>query len=187
MRITSYLKVGVLCYLFLFQIVHQVFAEPLKVQEHHLKARYIDGFTAFIQWPMETFANKEELLRLCVLGENPFGKALDILVDAHNNRSTRQSNPRVADYLRRGADLSRCHLLYISKSEESYVAQILAQVRGKPILTISSLENFAVNGGMIQFYLRNNKVRFLIDPQTIRNERLQPDANLLRIADLVGD
>ncbi len=186
MRINIFI-IRIFCHLFLCSLLfNSTYAAPPQIKEHHLKARYIDGFTAFIQWPKSTFSSPDDPLKLCVLGDNPFGKALDILVDAHNDRKTRRSRLRAVDYLRQGNDVSRCHLLYISKSEESYVQQVLTQVKGKPIVTISSLKNFAINGGMIQFYIRNNKVRFLIDPQTLRNEKLQPDANLLRIADLVN-
>ncbi len=186
MRFKSYFTIVILCYLFLcVQWFNQVYAAPPKIKEYHLKARYIEGFTAFIQWPKSIFSNSDDPLRLCVLGDNPFGKALDILVRTHNNRKNRQSHPRIIDYLRRGEETDHCHLLYISKSEKSYVQQVLAQVKDQPILTISSLKSFAISGGMIQFYVSGNKVRFFIDPQTLRNEKLHADANLLRIADLV--
>ncbi len=184
MKVSTCFIIGTLCYMFLLHWVH---ATPQKVKEYHLKARYIDAFIDFIQWPSNIFANKNTSLKLCILGDNSFGKVLDILVDKHNERSTRQSNRRTVNYLQRGEDITGCHLVYISKSEESDVQQILSQVKNNPVLTISSLKNFAISGGMIQFYIRNNKVRFFINLRTLRREKLQPDANLLRIADLVNE
>jgi len=156
-----------------------------QIKEYHVKAKYINGFTKFIHWPDNTFNNANESLHLCVLGDNPFGETLNILMRKHNARTTRKSNPQKVFYLRRGEDVTHCHLLYFSDSEESYFYQVLSQIKGKPILTISSIRDFAISGGMIQFYVRDNKVRFLIDPQTLRDNNLEPDANLLRVADIV--
>ena len=185
MRINSYISIGIGSLLFYFCILNFVCAAP-KVKEYHIKARYIDGFISFIQWPVDTLTS-ESPIKLCILGDNPFGKTLEILANKHNGEGSHASHRRIISYLQRGEDITHCHLLYISVSEESYVQQVLTQVQGKPILTVSSLKNFAVEGGMIEFYVRDNKIRFLIAPKKLRNAKLQPDANLLRVADLVTD
>jgi hypothetical protein len=156
-----------------------------QLKEYHIKAKYINGFTAFIKWSVNTLATKEDVLHLCIVGENPFGEALNILVRDHNESVNRQSNPQRVTYLRRGDNFNFCHLLYFSNSEENYTRQILEQLRGKPVLTVSSLENFATSGGMIQFYPRDNKIRFFINLQAVKESKLKPDANLLRVADLL--
>ncbi len=163
-----------------------VHAATPHIKEHQLKARYLDGFTLFVEWPTGTFESTSESLNLCVLGDNPFGRALDILVRKRSSRKTRKSHPQKIHYLRRGDDVSHCHLLYFSDFEESYVYQVLSQLKGKSILTVSSLTRFVEHGGMIQFYVRDNKVRFLVDPHTLRDEGLKIDANLLRVADVAS-
>ncbi|MCP4695522.1 MAG: YfiR family protein [Gammaproteobacteria bacterium] len=158
-------------------------AQP-QIKEYQVKARYLNGFINFITWPEGSFASPDSKLRLCVAGENPFGHALDIIVRKHNKRKTRNSNPQEVKYLRRMEEPGGCHLLYISDSEESYLNLILSHVKGKAVLTVSDLDRFATSGGMIQFYLHNNKVRFIISPQTLRAAGLEPNANLLRAADI---
>ena len=169
----------------LFGAVDGARAAQPQIKQYQVEARYLNGFTKFIQWPASALPSSEAPLRLCVMGDNPFGQALDIIVGKHNERTTRQSNPQEVRYLRRGSSIDGCHVLYISASEESYLNPILASVAGKPVLTVSGLDHFVTNGsGMIQFYTRDNKVRFIIDPQNLRDAGLEPDANLLRAADI---
>ena len=173
----------VLCTLY-FSLIHYVHSAP-QVKEYHVKATFIHNFTDFIRWPKKTFNTKQEPFQFCVIGDNPFGETLNILVQKYNERTT-NDNPHIVSYLHRSDNISHCHLLYFSDSEESYFYQMLNKIRGKPILTISSIKGFAISGGMIQFYMRNSRVRFLIDPQTMRESKLKADANLLRVADIAG-
>jgi len=184
--IITKLKVSllVLCTLY-FSLIHHVHSAP-QVKEYHVKATFTHNFTDFIRWPKDTFSSKQEPFQLCVIGDNPFGETLNILVQKYNERTSNKSNPHIVNYLHRSEDISHCHLLYFSDSEESYFYQIINKIKGKPILTVSSIRDFAISGGMIQFYMRNNRVRFLIDPQTVRESKLKADANLLRVAEIAG-
>ena len=47
---------------------------------------------------------------------------------------------------------------------------------------MSDLEDFAVAGGMIQFYLRNEKIRFEINQQAAEDAGLKIDARLLKLS-----
>ncbi len=161
------------------------FAAQQQPREYQLKAVFLNGFTKFIVWPEHAFAKSDTPLRICVLGEHPFGKALDIAV-ANTNRRKRKGRQIEVRYINMIEQIPGCHTLYVSKSERYQQAVILDYVVRYPVLTVSDIDHFVINGGMIQFYVRHNKVRFLIDPQTIRDVGLEPDGNLLRIADVVS-
>ncbi len=159
-------------------------AQPLP-REYQLKAVFLNGFTKFIVWPNHVFVKTDTPLRICVLGEHPFGKALDIAV-ANTNRRRRKGRQIEVRYINMIEQIPGCHTLYVSKSERYQQAVILDYVVRYPVLTVSDIGHFVINGGMIQFYVRHNKVRFLIDPQTIRDAGLEAHGNLLRIADVVS-
>jgi YfiR/HmsC-like len=55
-------------------------AEPPSLTETQVKAVFLFKFTKFITWPDEIFANAEEPLQICVLGDDPFGEKLDLAV-----------------------------------------------------------------------------------------------------------
>lgn len=157
-------------------------ATPL-IKEYHVKAKYIDGFTQFIRWPNEQFTHST--MQLCILGDNPFGQALHILVRESNKHTMKPYQQQVI-YLTRGENVNQCQVIYFSQSEENFIAQTLKEVKDKPILTVSSLENFVISGGMIQFYIEGSRVRFLIDLQRLTDSNLKANANFLRVANIVN-
>ncbi len=178
-----FLQVALL--LILGNIGSPIYASQPTVHEYQVKAKYLYSFTKFIAWPNEAFSSQDSHLSLCVLGETLFNRALDLIVGKHNKRKGVKYILN-ARYIKTVEETGGCHVLYISDSEEYYRASILAYVASQPMLTVSDMKNFAVGGGMIQLYRRKNKIRFIIDPQTIRDVGLEPHANLLRISERVS-
>jgi hypothetical protein len=58
-------------------------------------------------------------------------------------------------------------------------------VRGKPVVTVGDTPNFIADGGMIQFFPRDDKIRLMLVPEAFDEAGLKPGANLMRIAQLV--
>jgi hypothetical protein len=76
-------------------------------------------------------------------------------------------------------------VLFISGSEQDRMRQILDALRGSSILTVSEVKGFAQNGGMINFYIQQDKVRFEINPDAAERGRLNLSSQLLRLARIV--
>ena len=55
-------------------------------------------------------------------------------------------------------EIKTCHILYVSQSEGTRLDNILAVLKGKPVLTVSDIENAAIRGIMIRLSL--NVIRF---------------------------
>jgi len=53
-----------------------VFSQSVFEREKNIKAAYLYNFANFVDWPEET-ASQNEILNICVLGTDPFGKSLD--------------------------------------------------------------------------------------------------------------
>ncbi|MCK5878073.1 MAG: YfiR family protein, partial [Candidatus Marithrix sp.] len=45
--------------------------------------------------------------------------------------------------------------------------------------------SFVIQGGMIQFYERDNKIRLLMDPETIDETGIKVSANLMRVVKVI--
>jgi len=151
--------------------------------EYQVKAMFLLNFANFVTWSDTVFSSKNAPFQICVFGENPFGDALDIAIE-----NTKVEGHAVkAKYFQDLEELTTCHVLFINYSEENNLATILQNVEKQPILTVSDMENFVVQGGMIQFfkYGKKKKIRFYIDPITIEEADLRISANLLRIAKIV--
>jgi len=83
---------------------------------------------------------------------------------------------------RRIGDLKDCHVLFISRSEQSQTAQILKSLAGLNILTVGDTEEFLAEGGVINFRMQDDKVRFEVNVGTAKREELKISSELLNLA-----
>jgi hypothetical protein len=169
--------IGVVCALAL-TCVTNAWANP---RESQVKAVYLNGYSKFINWPNNAFAAETSPFMICVFGDNPFGNALQLAVA---NETVKGRPVQALDIISLD-DIPQCHILYISESERIRFPSILEKAQHYPVLTVSDVDNFVVKGGMVQFYSRDKRVRFLIDPASVRQVGLEPNAHLLRISDIV--
>ena len=150
-------------------------------KEYQIKAAFLLNFIQFVEWPPMVFTNADEPFRIGVLGENPFGTALEETVqgEAINNHKI------IVQHARQIKDLKDCQIIFIGKSEKEKVGEILAELDSKPVLTVSELEGFDQSGGIINFYLEGKKVRFEINPTTAGREGLKVSSQLLSLGKII--
>ena len=156
-------------------------AHPPAPNEYQVKAAFLYNFAKFIEWPAESFKAEGGLLVIGVLGEDPFGSALDQTVSGKNING----RPLIVRRLKWGQNLRDCQLLFISASERKRLAQILDSLRSAGVVTVSDLDNFCQQGGMIGFTLEEKKVRFVINMQVAEQARLRIRSKLLTLAKAV--
>lgn len=151
--------------------------------EFQVKAVFLFNFAHFIEWPPQTFDRPDSPIVIGILGTDPFGKFIDEIVrgETVNGRSL-----VIARY-RRASEIARCQVLFVSGSEGGRTEQILAALRGKPVLTVCDWEDFARHGGMIRFITEHNHVRLRINLDSVRQAGLTVSSKLLRCAESVTD
>ncbi|MCE0484784.1 MAG: YfiR family protein [Methylacidiphilales bacterium] len=150
-------------------------------REYQIKAAFLYHFAQFVKWPGTSFSDANAPFCIGILGDDPFGSALEDTVQGE----TIDSHPiRV----RRGESLDElrdCQMIFVSHSEEGRIGEILSQLGARPVLTVSEVESFARNGGDIDFYLSNGKVRFEINPQSAERCGLKMSLQLLSLGRIV--
>jgi hypothetical protein len=142
-------------------------------QEYAVKAAYLYNFGKFAKWPSETPS-----FNICLLGKDPFGSSLDRTVAGESIDGKPIAVRRLNDL---GA-VRDCEILFVSSSERGRMAWVLAQVQNLPILTVSDAPEFLDRGGMIQFELQNDRVRFSINLRAARDAKLNISSELLNVA-----
>jgi hypothetical protein len=152
-------------------------------KEYELKAAFLYNFAQFVEWPPEAFPTPETPLVIGVLGVDPFGRSLDALV---NNEVVKNRRLVVQRY-RRPEEIGLCHILFISSSEAERFEQILAILKGKPILTVGDSSSFAFHGGVIRLLTDKNKIRLRINMAAAKAANLIISSKLLRAADIVSN
>jgi hypothetical protein len=156
-------------------------AARAQTKEYQVKAAFLLNFAEFIQWPASAFAAPDAPLCIGVLGDDPFGAALEETVrDEHI-----QAHKLIVRRARRVQDLDGCQMVFVSKSERR-VPDLLAKMDSQPVVTVGDTEGFARRGGTINFYLDQNKVRFEINPGSARQKGLKISSQLLALGKIVG-
>lgn len=151
------------------------------IHEYQIKAVYLYNFANFIRWPRNAFKSRRAPFQICILGDDPFRSQLDIVVENEKIRGRAVKIQRIHYVEESGS----CQMVFVSKSKRRYRAHIFAYLRQRSVLTVSDMKNFVIKGGMVQFYNRGNKIRFLIAPQTVKGVGLKASSRLLQIAKIV--
>lgn len=146
--------------------------------EYQVKAAFLYNFAKFVDWPAEAFAGSNGMLVIGVIGDDPFGGALDQAI----NGKTINGQPLVVRRLRWGQDLRSCHILFISSSERKHLQQIIQSLRGASVLTVGDMGQFNQEGGIINFILEASKVRFEINSRGAGQAQLRISSKLLALA-----
>ena len=97
-----------------------------------------------------------------------------------------KGHPLVVRRFQRIEQLTDTQILFISRSERGRLGPILATLKGRSILTVSDLEDFAQDGGVICFVLVDNKIRLRVNLDAAKQAGLTLSSKLLRPAQIVG-
>ena len=151
-------------------------------KEYQIKAAFLFNFAQFVEWPPASFADANAPICIGVLGDDPFGPVLEQTVQGE----TINHRKLIIQRSQRVEDLKGCHLVFISKSEKSRLTDIFDGLGSASILTVSETENFARRGGIINFYLEGNKVRFEINSDAAQRKGIKISSQLLKLGKLVG-
>lgn len=152
--------------------------ETRVAEEYTLKAAYLYNFAKFVQWPEGAKAEGDPI-RVCVLGEDPFGAGLD-KIRGRKAQNREITVARMSD-LPKGAPPA-CDILFVTESEARAVDNLVASLADYPILTVSDTEEFVQRGGMIGFRNIEQRIKFEINIAASDRARLTISSFLLQLA-----
>jgi hypothetical protein len=172
----SLITAGVIFFLLLAGF--PVMAQDAAPTEYQIKAAFVYNFAKFVEWPHEAFPDPASPIVIGVLGDNVFGDNLQKMVSnkAINNR------PLQFKEFRSVAQATNCHILFISTSEKSKFSKVIEGLKGTSVLTVGESADFIGAGGMINFVLESNKVRFQINDDAAKKAGLKISSKLLSLA-----
>ncbi|MDH3503887.1 MAG: YfiR family protein [Nitrospirota bacterium] len=150
--------------------------------EYQVKAAFLYHFTQFIEWPQSHFTPDDGPLQLCVVEPDPFGSILDTMLNGKSvgaHGFLIKHNPSTSE-------LGHCHVLFLPKAHGSLKATLRASFAHTNVLTVGEDESFLEEGGMIQFFFENQKIRFAINSEAVKLTQLKVSAKLLRLAKIVN-
>lgn len=144
--------------------------------EYKVKAAFLLNFAKFVTWPEN--ANPPATFPLCVVGEDPFGAALNGVEE----KQIGGQNVSLRRGLAVGEGLAQCRMLFVGSSERANLKGILQVVAGKPVVTVGDIEGFAQAGGMFEFKDQGGRLSFVINNAKAKESGLRISASLLSLA-----
>jgi len=142
-----------------------------------IRSAMVFNFCKFVEWPEKT---PSDSIVLGVIGD------ADALPDFSSIEG--KSIGRLPIEIRtveNSEDLRACHLVYIAGDQQDRVDQTLSVAQAESILTISEINGFCRDGGIIQLVERRGKIRFFINRQAADRAQLSLSSQLLKVAKIV--
>ncbi len=145
--------------------------------EYEVKAAYLLNFARFVEWRVDVLPVGAPL-QIAIVGKHSFGTALEEVLRG----KSANGHPIVLRQLQWQDDLTDCHIVFISASEESHLPEILVRLGRHHVLTVSDIDRFSLRGGMVEFRMVGNRVRFDINRAPASAAHLTISSKLLRVA-----
>jgi hypothetical protein len=150
--------------------------------EYQVKAAFLFNFAKFIEWPAQRFKGPQDPIAICILGKNPFGETLAEAVRGKNVDGRSLVIRQVDDT----KDACACNIVFVRATERKRSRSFLDAISGHAVLTVGEADGFASEGGIINFKIDGEKVRFQINVGAAEREKLHISSKLLALAEIVG-
>jgi hypothetical protein len=175
-----------------------VWAGSGSAEEREVKAAFLYNFMKFVEWPAEKVGDANEPVVVGIIGSKDFVTALEPIghKKVHNKNIAlkyfvgyeKLKKPQEADeqqWKQKIEALKSCHLLMFCNCDSARVEtarEILEALRDSPVLTVGEQGDFLESGGMINFLMEEEKIRFEISAAASKKGDLKISSQLLRLA-----
>jgi hypothetical protein len=140
-----------------------------------VEAAYLYNFGKFVRWPESPGRGT---MFICVAGKDSFAQTVGRLVTGERIAD----RPLEVRSLERPNTVDGCSILYVGTGERARLAEFLAAADGKQILTVGDSPDFLARGGIIQFVLQDDHVRFSVNLNAASRNGLTLSSELLKVA-----
>jgi len=147
-----------------------------------LTAAFLFNFVKFTTWPADVLPDTNPIV-VCVSGDD---RVADSLVQLTRNKSV-GGHPLSVRRTNLDQPLSGCHVVYGAALDGTRAQQLIRTASGQAILTVSDSSDFARRGGVANFFMDGDRMRFAVNPAAADRARLRISSNLLTLATVVRD
>jgi hypothetical protein len=140
-----------------------------------VQAVYLFDFAKFVRWPPGT---EREPLTICVDAQRAYLDTLTRIVAGERI----ETRPLAIRAIQDAGDVAGCYILFVDASAKKQLNNLLAATAGKPVVTVSDVPGFLDRGGMIQFLVISNHVRFSVNLRPVERSGISLSSELLKVA-----
>ena len=165
--------VKILCTILLAILIYSssCIASDQQSLEYRVKALLIVRLALFISWPEDS---QKTTFKICIDSTDPVANEFQFTeVTELKGRTLEVIDPP------RDESIRQCDFLYLSAGP---VDRAIAKF---PVVTISSQAGFAEQGGMIEFYIDDSKVRMKTNLHAVHDAHIKLSSKLIRLLHIV--
>lgn len=119
------------------------------IDETTAKVQFVHYVAQYAVWPKDAMSPPDKKFVLGVLGESPFGGALETYFKGKSVKG----REIVIKYFKSIEEAKGSHILFISSSVKGSFTEIVEGLADTPTLTISDSEGFIQKNGMIYMFI----------------------------------
>lgn len=165
---------------FAWQAVHAADAE---LAEYQIKAAFLCKFGQYVEWPPEGLGGAEQPFIIGVMATPAVGDELALAargLTVHGRPILVRRTDRMGELVEGVA------IVYIARSHAARAAEVIGVLKDRPVLTVTELDSEQPGGGIVNFVVVDDKVRFDISLTAATRSRLRISARLLGVARTVA-
>ena len=133
---------------------------------------------SYTEWPAAALGAAGKPFTLCLIGDTESLSQAPTTLDSHTIQG-RAVRVRHMSHLGLPAD---CQLLYVARSEQRHLAEILPAAHAGAALTVSLIADFADAGGIIGLSLSEGRLDFDVNAAAARQAGLRLSSQVLKLA-----
>lgn len=168
-----YFPILSLCWCWLLFLGYSPLTLAEQPSEYRLKVAFLYNFSAYTEWP----GLPDQVLNLCIYGEDPFGENLQ-----HLQHKKAHEHEIVVRHTKNTEDLPGCQIVFITRSSTDNLSDIIKQLDGMPILTIADTPGASQQGVILNMAIKEGKITFEANVAIAKRNRLKLSSQLLRFA-----
>ncbi len=143
-----------------------------------IEAAFLVKFSSYIHWPEQAFSAPDAPLVIGIFGRDPFGSIIDSIARSYVMKGRNVEIRRCTDL----HNLCGSHIVFVSGGAMESMEAITASATGRPVLLVGNTPDFLERGGMINFVVVRNRIRFDINIKNSHRAGLKISSKLLKVA-----
>jgi hypothetical protein len=143
------------------------------LSDTQVKAAFLFNFTLFVHWP----DSRDGPLVIGIAGDDALAETVARTVHGRMANARALQTRRISI----GDDPTGCAMVFIGAMRPHDAAELIQRVRG-PVLTVGETGQFLRDGGMVRFFVENDKLRFQINQKSAEAAGLKLSSHILTLA-----
>lgn len=152
-------------------------------RESMVKAAFVFNFTQFVDWPSDAFANSNAPFVIGVVGQPD---RLEGAMERAMADKTAQGHRIVVRHFSDASAVGPCQCLYLPAATSAETSAALQRLHDTAVLAVGETDQFMDDGGGIELFVDDDgHMRFKLDPDVLKANRLRVSAKLMKLATII--